>query len=184
MARLDRLGPAKGVAQVGATIGRQFAYELLQAVSPLDEETLQRELGRLVDAELVYQTRHTATGYLPVQACPHPGRGVSVAAQEHTAAVPPADCAGVGGTVSRYCWRHSLSCWRITTRKQAVTNRPWPTGSGLASVRCERSAYVEAISHLTKGLEVLSHPARHSRAHPGKSSTLQIRPGGQALNGH
>jgi predicted ATPase len=55
MARLDRLGPAKGVAQVGATIGRQFAYELLQAVSPLDEETLQRELRRLVDAELVYQ---------------------------------------------------------------------------------------------------------------------------------
>ena len=101
MARLDRLGPAKGVAQVGATIGRQFAYELLQAVSPLDEETLQRELGRLVDAELVYQTRHTATGYLPVQACADPGRSVSIAAQEHTAAVPPAHCAGVGGTVSR-----------------------------------------------------------------------------------
>jgi hypothetical protein len=40
---------------VGATIGRQFAYELLQAVSPVDEKTLQREIGRLVDAELVYQ---------------------------------------------------------------------------------------------------------------------------------
>jgi predicted ATPase len=37
MARLDRLGPAKGIAQLGATIGRTFAYELLRAVAPLDE---------------------------------------------------------------------------------------------------------------------------------------------------
>src|SRR5207253_5700075 len=51
IARLDRLGVAKGVAQLGATIGRQFAYELLQAVSPLDEAALQHELGRLVEAE-------------------------------------------------------------------------------------------------------------------------------------
>jgi len=55
MARLDRLGPAKAVAQLGATLGRQFPYELLRAVSPLDEETLERELSRLVDAELLYQ---------------------------------------------------------------------------------------------------------------------------------
>src|SRR5262249_22379642 len=55
MARLDRLVTAKGIAQIGATIGRQFAYGLLQAVSQLDESTLQRELGRLVEAEIVYQ---------------------------------------------------------------------------------------------------------------------------------
>jgi predicted ATPase len=55
MARLDRLVTAKGVAQMGATIGRQFAYELLQAVSQLDASTLQRELGRLVEAEIIYQ---------------------------------------------------------------------------------------------------------------------------------
>jgi class 3 adenylate cyclase len=34
MARLDRLGPAKGVAQLGAVLAREFAYELLQAVAP------------------------------------------------------------------------------------------------------------------------------------------------------
>jgi class 3 adenylate cyclase/predicted ATPase len=54
-ARLDRLVTAKGVAQMGATIGRQFAYDLLQTVSQLDAATLQRELGRLVEAEIVYQ---------------------------------------------------------------------------------------------------------------------------------
>ena len=45
MARLDRLVTAKAVAQYAAVIGRQFAYDLLQAVSQLDEATLQRELG-------------------------------------------------------------------------------------------------------------------------------------------
>ena len=55
MARLDRLATVKDVAQLGATIGRTFAYELLQAVSPLDEATLQHGLRQLVEAELVYQ---------------------------------------------------------------------------------------------------------------------------------
>jgi class 3 adenylate cyclase/predicted ATPase len=55
MARLDRLVTAKGIAQLGATIGRQFAYDLLSMVSQLDASTLQRELGRLVEAEIVYQ---------------------------------------------------------------------------------------------------------------------------------
>jgi predicted ATPase len=55
MARLDRLGPAKEIAQVGATLGREFSYELLHAVSSLDEVTLQQGLRQLVEAELIYQ---------------------------------------------------------------------------------------------------------------------------------
>src|SRR5262249_14163890 len=55
MARLDRLVTAKGIAQLAAVVGRQFSYELLQAISQLDAMTLQRELGRLVEAEIVYQ---------------------------------------------------------------------------------------------------------------------------------
>ena len=55
MARLDRLGSAKGVAQLGATLGRQFPYALLRAVAPLEDEPLQRDLATLVAAELLYQ---------------------------------------------------------------------------------------------------------------------------------
>jgi predicted ATPase len=55
MARLDRLVTAKAVAQYASVIGRQFSYELLHAVAQLDEATLQRKLGRLVEAELAYQ---------------------------------------------------------------------------------------------------------------------------------
>jgi class 3 adenylate cyclase/predicted ATPase len=55
LARLDRLGTAKGLAQLGATLGREFSYELLQAVAPWDEATVRRGLQQLVEAELLYQ---------------------------------------------------------------------------------------------------------------------------------
>ncbi len=55
MARLDRLVTAKGVAQYASVMGRQFSFELLQAFSELDETMLEHELGRLVEAEVVYQ---------------------------------------------------------------------------------------------------------------------------------
>ena len=54
MARLDRLGSAKEVAQVGAVIGSEFSYELLHAVHPIAEEGLQGSLRKLADAELIY----------------------------------------------------------------------------------------------------------------------------------
>jgi predicted ATPase len=54
MARLDRLGSAKEVAQLGAVIGSEFSYELLHAVHPLAEADLQGALRRLADAELIY----------------------------------------------------------------------------------------------------------------------------------
>jgi class 3 adenylate cyclase len=55
MARLDRLGSVRHVAQIGAAIGREFSYELLRAVSRLPEDELQSGLGRLVASELVFQ---------------------------------------------------------------------------------------------------------------------------------
>jgi len=55
MARLDRLSTVKEVAQLGATIGREFPYEVLRAISPLDEGVLQQELAKLVEADLLYQ---------------------------------------------------------------------------------------------------------------------------------
>ena len=55
LARLDRLAAAKVVAQLGATIGRTFAYDVVQAVAPLDAATLQAALAQLVEAEVVAQ---------------------------------------------------------------------------------------------------------------------------------
>jgi predicted ATPase len=55
MARLDRLGTAKEVAQQAAVVGRELTYEVLSAISPLTEATLQQELSKLVKSELLYQ---------------------------------------------------------------------------------------------------------------------------------
>jgi len=54
MARLDRLAPVKETAQIGATIGREFTYRLLEAVSPLMGPALQDALRQLMAAELIY----------------------------------------------------------------------------------------------------------------------------------
>ena len=53
---LLRLATAKDVAHLAATIGRQFSYALLEVLTPLDEPALQRELRRLVEAELLVAT--------------------------------------------------------------------------------------------------------------------------------
>lgn len=55
MARLDQLGPHREVAQLGACLGREFPYDLIRAVSPMNEAVLQKGLQLLVGAELLYQ---------------------------------------------------------------------------------------------------------------------------------
>jgi class 3 adenylate cyclase/predicted ATPase len=53
-ARLDRLGPAREVAQVGAVLGRDFVYPLLRDVAEADETVLRSSLDRLADADLLF----------------------------------------------------------------------------------------------------------------------------------
>ena len=54
MARLDRLGPAKEVAQIGAVIGREFSHALLASVVRKSEAELQSALHRLIAAGLLF----------------------------------------------------------------------------------------------------------------------------------
>jgi class 3 adenylate cyclase/predicted ATPase len=56
-ARLDRLAPVKGVAQLAATIGRGFSYELIAAVSGVSDATLQAALRELVAADILIERR-------------------------------------------------------------------------------------------------------------------------------
>ncbi len=56
-ARLDRLGPARELAQLAAALGREFNYDVLKAVSQREEPVLQHELKMLVDADLVHRRR-------------------------------------------------------------------------------------------------------------------------------
>ncbi|HTZ02275.1 MAG TPA: AAA family ATPase [Xanthobacteraceae bacterium] len=54
MARVDRLGSAREVLQIGSAIGREFSYDVLAAVAGLPDAVLQDALSRLIEAELLF----------------------------------------------------------------------------------------------------------------------------------
>ena len=55
MARLDRLGPAKEVAQIGAVIGREFSHALLAALARRPDAEIEAALDRLIAAGLLFR---------------------------------------------------------------------------------------------------------------------------------
>ena len=157
MARLDRLSgvqAVKEVAQLGATLGRTFPFELLQAVSPIDEETLREALSRLVDTELLYQgglppqTTYTFKHVLIQEAAynsmlkstrqQHHHRIARVLAQRfpETAEIHPELLAHhytEGGL-----WTQAIEYWQRAGERAL-----------------QRSAHAEAIGHFTAGLKLL-----------------------------
>jgi predicted ATPase len=154
MARLDRLVTAKAVAQYAAVIGRQFSYALLQAVSQLDAFTLQRELDRLVDAEIVYQRglppQSTYTfKHALIQDAGYQSLLKSTRQHYHQriAQVLEAQFSETAATQPELLAHHYTEAGLLA---QAVAY--WQKAAQRA---IERSAYVEAIAHLRQGLELL-----------------------------
>ena len=76
MARLDRLGPAKEMAQIGAAIGREFSHTLLAEVSRKPGAELALALDRLIAAGLLFRAGRAAPCDLSVQARSGAGRGL------------------------------------------------------------------------------------------------------------
>jgi predicted ATPase len=151
MARLDRLVTAKGIAQMGATIGRQFSYALLQAVAHVDAQTLQRELGRLVEAELVYQRGVPPQAYyffkhVLIQDAAYESLLKSTRQQYHQriAQVLEAQFPETSEAQPELLAHH---CTEAGLTEQAIPY--WHTAGQRAS---ERSAHVEAVAHLRQGL--------------------------------
>jgi class 3 adenylate cyclase/predicted ATPase len=154
MARLDRLVTAKGVAQYAAVMGRQFSYALLQAVSQLDAFTLQRELDRLVEAEIVYQRG------LPPQ---------SIYTFKHALIQDAGYQSLLKSTRQHYHQRIAQvleAQFSETAEAQPELVAHHYTEAGLTEKAVhywhragqqaiERSAHVEAITHLRQGLELL-----------------------------
>jgi TOMM system kinase/cyclase fusion protein len=155
MARLDRLAAVKGLAQLGATLGREFSYELLQAVSPWDEETLHRGLHQLVAAEFLYQQglppqatyrfKHALIQDTAYQSLLRSTR------QRHHQRIAqvvearfPELCETQPELLAQHYTEAGLSAQAIPYWQQAGQRA------------LQRSANLEAVAHLTKGLEVLA----------------------------
>jgi tetratricopeptide (TPR) repeat protein len=184
MARLDRLSAVKGLAQLGATLGREFAYELLQAVAPWDEGTLHRGLQQLVAAEFLYQQ-----GLLPqatyrfkhalIQEAAYQSLLRSTRQQYHQRIAQvlerrfPEICGSQPELVAQHytaagCAEQTLPYWQRAGQQAS-----------------DRSAHVEAVSHFTTGTKLLT-TLPETPAHTQQALTLHIALGAalQVSKGH
>jgi predicted ATPase len=155
MARLDRLAAVKGLAQLGATLGREFSYDLLQAVSLWDEDTLQRGLHQLVAAEFLYQRGLPPQAtyrfkHALIQDAAYQSLLRSTRQQYHQriAQVLEARFPEVCETQPELVAQHYTAAGG---HEQAV--RYWQRAGQHAS---DRSAHLEAVSHFTTGIELLT----------------------------
>jgi class 3 adenylate cyclase/tetratricopeptide (TPR) repeat protein len=155
MARLDQLSPGKALAQLAATLGREFSYEMLRAIASMDEELLLRELRRMEEAGLLLrQGQPPQATYL----------------FKHALIQDAAYQSLLRSTRQRY---HERIVQALTRRFPEIAETQPEllahhyTGAGLAEQAVgqwqrssqhatARSAFSEAISHLTRALEQLS----------------------------
>jgi predicted ATPase len=172
MARLDRLVTAKAVAQYAAVIGRQFSYELLQVVSQVDAAMLQHELGRLVEAEIVFQRGIPPQAtysfkHALIQDAAYQSLLRSTRQQYHQRIAQvlearfPERCETQPELLAHHCTAAGLT-------EQAINY--WRRAGQRAM---QHSAHPEAVQHLTTGLELLTTlPETSTRAQ--QELTLQI----------
>ena len=164
MARLDRQGLGKPVAQLGATLGREFAYGVLQAVSPLDEVTLQQGLEQLVRAEILYQRGLPPQAqyffkHALIQEAAYQSVLRSTRQQYHRQIAQvleerfPEICTAQPALVAHHYTEAGLNAPAVVYWQRA----------GQRAI--EYSAYVEAIAHLRQGLALTGDlpdtPERH-----------------------
>jgi class 3 adenylate cyclase/predicted ATPase len=163
-ARLDRLSTVKSLAQLGATLGREFTYALLQAVSPWGDGILQEGLAQLVTAEFLYQQGQPPKAtyrfkHALIQDAAYQSLLTSTRQQHHQriAGVLESQFPEIVATQPELLARHYTEAGLIA---QAL---PYWQAAGQQALA--RSANREAASHATKGLEALnSLPETSDRA--------------------
>ena len=183
MARLDRLATVKAIAQLGATLGREFAYDLLQAVSPWNEETVQQGLHQLVEAEFLYQqgmppqaTYRFKHALIQEEAYQSLLRSTRQQHHQRIAQVLEAQFPDTAET------RPELLAHHYTEAGLPAQAIPYWQQAGQRAY--ERSAYMEAIAHLTKGLEVLTDlPDTPERARQELTLHITLGPALMAAKG-
>jgi class 3 adenylate cyclase len=165
-ARLDRLGPAKEVAQIGAVIGREFRHDLLTSVSMLGAEALGDAIGRLTDSGLIYLRRSGSHATYAFKHALVQGTAYGSLLRHRRAEIHArvAECLArdFPETVESEPELLAHHCSEAGLAEQAVDY--WQMAGQHAM---KRSANIEAEGHIRKGLEILASmpeaPQRHRR---------------------
>lgn len=157
-ARLDRIGPGRQVAQIGAVIGRHFSFDLIAALSLISIEQLRTGLQELVDAQLLfcrglppdaeYTFKHALVqdiaydSLLKVQRARF-HRQIAEVLQERFPAIADA--------------QPELVARHLTEAEQWQNAAHWWTRAGELSLR--RSAFVEAVAQFENAIGIADGPA-------------------------
>jgi predicted ATPase len=181
MARLDRLSPVRDVAQIGAAIGREFSYELLSAVAELSGPECDEALGRLVQSELVFRrgtppqamymfkhalVRDAVYGTLLRGRRQHLHARIATSLEQHF----PEITTSQPELLAQHCVEAGLS------EKAAI----YYLAAGRLALA--RSATVEAVAHLKKGIDLLARlPCGLGHQHERLEFDLQVALGGALM---
>jgi predicted ATPase/energy-coupling factor transporter ATP-binding protein EcfA2 len=154
MARLDRMEGDREVIQMAGTLGREFSYELIAAATALDEPTLQAELAKLVQAEILCQKGHLPNSHYSFKHALLEDAAYNSLIKpkrqqfhQRIAEMLEAKFPQIVETQPELLAHH------FTEAGQAEKGVSYWLTAGLRSQ--ERSANIEAIGHLTKGLASL-----------------------------
>jgi predicted ATPase len=154
-ARLDQWPEAQAVVQLGATLGREFSYDVLQAASAMEAPQLEQCLAPVIAAEILYQrgvpphATYTFKHAL-IQDAAYQSLLKSTRQQYHQriAQVVAERFPETAKT------QPELLAYHYTEAGLIAHAMPYWRRAGQRAI--ERSAYTEAIGHLRQGLEVLS----------------------------
>ncbi|MDF0498739.1 ATP-binding protein [Bradyrhizobium yuanmingense] len=154
MARLDRLGPFKRVAQIGATIGRQFSYEMLNAVASVPADQIEAALDRLEEAGLIVRLGHPPDAlysfkHVMIQDAAHASLLRSERRRLH-ARIASVLTQNYPEKTER---EPELLAYHLTESDQSQPAAASWINAGRHAARL--GAYLEAIGHLRRGLAVV-----------------------------
>jgi class 3 adenylate cyclase/predicted ATPase len=184
LARLDRLAPVKEVAQTGAVIGREFSRQLLSAVAQMPEPALDHALDQLVASELVFRRsgegpeatftfKHALVRDAAYQSLLRSRRRQLHSRVAHVLETQFSDLANA---------EPELVAWHYTGADLKEPAIAYWQRAGQRAI--ERSAHVEAIAHLTNGLELLGTlPGTPERARQELSLQIALGPALMAAKG-
>jgi tetratricopeptide (TPR) repeat protein len=154
MARLDRLGQAREIAQIASVLGHEFSWALLSAVSGMEDEKLEASLRKLEDTELLfvrgippeanYRFKHALLQEAAYQSLL---RGRRQQYHRSAAQILEHRFPEIAQAQPQLLAHHYTEA---DLKEQAIPQ--WQTAGQRA---VERSANAEAVSHLTKALEMV-----------------------------
>jgi predicted ATPase/class 3 adenylate cyclase len=166
MARLDQLAPMKAVAQVAATIGREFPLALLEKVLPLPKRDVVAAIDRLLASGLLFPTGHQANRiYAFKHALVQDEAYASMLRDERRELhmrVAEALCRDFADTAA--AMPELIAHHYTEARERELAIAYWAKAGQRAS---ERSAFAEAVTHLQTALALLAElpegPQRNER---------------------